>query len=106
MEVEFFLPENGYIHDILWSNYAGQRVMALKLFLTIFLLNISSLASGLFAQYLLSIDSLKREHSFAKTDTSKVKIAFEIGREQWFQRNFRDAAYYLNESITTAEKIQ
>ncbi|MFZ6014601.1 MAG: tetratricopeptide repeat protein, partial [Bacteroidota bacterium] len=49
-----------------------------------------------------TVDSLSVVLSSAKADSTRVRLLFEIGRENWFARNFKDAARYLNQSVTLA----
>jgi two-component system, NarL family, sensor kinase len=77
-----------------------------KLARKLFFLAISLLFNTeLSAQYLLSIDSLKAELLLNHPDTVKVKVLFEIGREQWFKRNFHEASLYLDQSVELSEKL-
>jgi two-component system, NarL family, sensor kinase len=56
------------------------------------------------AQYLLSIDSLKQKLTLKHPDSVRIKILFEIGREQWFKRNFKESEHYLNQSAELGDK--
>lgn len=72
-----------------------------KLFFT---LVIFLCAYGLSAQYLLSIDSLKQKLLSTESDTIKVRLCFEIGREEWFRRDFQEATHYLTKSVQSGKK--
>jgi two-component system NarL family sensor kinase len=61
---------------------------------------------SLFAQNSHVIDSLAKALMTTKTDSTKVTLLFQIGRENWFSRNVTDAAYYLNKSVEKAEQCK
>ena len=56
------------------------------------------------AQYSLPFDSLEKLLVEARADSTQVKLLFELGRENWFARNFNEATEYLQQSVSLAER--
>jgi two-component system, NarL family, sensor kinase len=56
------------------------------------------------AQNKILLDSLKQQLSVADSDSTKANLLFEIGKENWFGRNFPEAIHHLTLSVVIAEK--